>query len=112
MGDYAILLTTFDDEEKAQTLARAALEARLAACAQLTPVRSLYVWRETLCDAREFQLQLKIRAADYAELAAFIRARHDYETPEIVMIAIDDGDPGYLSWLEQATQRAQRQNFI
>lgn len=105
MSGYALLLTTIDDEEKARCLARAALEARLAACVQLTPIQSLYIWREKLCEEREILLQMKIRAADYAELAALIRARHDYETPEIIMVDIAAGDANYLAWLENTTRR-------
>ena len=101
----AILVTTVDSEERACALARAALEARLAACVQVFPIRSHYVWKGELCDEAELLVQMKLRAEDYPALAALVRRLHSYETPEILRLDVAEGDPAYLEWLRQATQR-------
>lgn len=106
MSGLAILITTIDSAEKARELARAALEAGLAACAQIQPIHSHYVWRGETREDEEFLVQMKLRAEDYAELAALVRGRHSYETPEILRIEVTDADPAYLAWAREATKRA------
>lgn len=103
--EFCIVVTTTDTEAGAREIARRALEARLAACAQIFPIRSLYVWNGELRDDAEFRVELKARAADYEALAAAIRAGHPYEVPEILRLDIAAGDAAYLDWAEQATAR-------
>lgn len=105
MSGVAILVTTIDSEEKARALARAVLEARLAACVQILPISSHYRWRDALCETEEFLLQIKHRAEDYPALAALVRSLHDYETPEIMRIDAAAVDPAYAAWLTEATRR-------
>jgi periplasmic divalent cation tolerance protein len=105
VSGLAILVTTIDSDEAARMLGRAALEAKLAACVQIAPVVSHYVWKGELCEAREFQLQMKHLAADYAALAALVRRLHSYETPEILRIDVADADPAYAAWIAAAAQR-------
>jgi periplasmic divalent cation tolerance protein len=101
----AILLTTVGDAEAARSLARAVIEARLAACVQIAPVESLYEWNGAIEESGEFMLQMKHRVEDYADLAAFVRRRHGYETPEILRVDVADVDPTYLSWARAMTAR-------
>lgn len=102
---YSIAIVTAADAEKAERLARAALEARLAACVQLHPIRSFYLWKGRLCDDEETALHFKIRTADFEALRALIRSLHDYETPEILRLDVAEGDAAYLDWLEKETAR-------
>lgn len=106
MGDVAILVTTVDSAQAARALAHAALEAKLAACVQIAPVTSHYLWKGELCEAEEFLLQIKHRAQDYAALAEMVRSLHSYETPEILRIDAADADPAYAAWVEASTKRA------
>ncbi len=105
MSGVAILVTTIDAMEKARALARAVLDARLAACVQMRPVASQYVWRGDVCEAEEILLEMKHRAEDYAALAALVRRLHSYETPEILRIDVAEADPAYAAWLVESTRR-------
>ena len=102
---YSIAITTVASEAKAREIARAALEARLAACVQLFPIRSLYVWKDELREDAEIALHLKIRAEDFPAAQALIRRLHDYETPEILQIDIAEGDGAYLDWMAACLRR-------
>lgn len=102
---FCIVVTTIDSEEGARRIAKTALEARLAACAQIFPIRSLYSWKGEMREDAEFFVQLKARAKDYEELAAAIRGVHGYEVPEILRLDIAAGDAAYLDWAMQATAR-------
>ncbi|MEV0264939.1 divalent-cation tolerance protein CutA [Streptomyces sp. NPDC050617] len=100
-GDrFLAVLTTTDSEAAAQSLARGAVEARLAACAQISsPIASVYRWEGRVETAREWQVLLKTTAARYEALAAHIRTAHGYDTPEIIATPITHGDEEYLAWV-------------
>jgi periplasmic divalent cation tolerance protein len=98
--------TTTDSRAEAVELARAAVELRLAACAQVSgPIASTYWWEGSVERAEEWQLTLKLPAAGYPALAEFITRRHSYDEPEIVALPIVGGSEPYLSWIEEETRR-------
>ncbi len=102
---YLQVQTTTDSRAEAVELGRAAVEARLAACAQVAgPVVSSYWWEGDLERAEEWMLLLKLPAARFAELADFLAQRHSYDEPEIVATPIVAGSAAYLSWIEEVTQ--------
>jgi periplasmic divalent cation tolerance protein len=103
--DYAVVLTTCGSREKAHAIARALVERRLAACVNMLPIDSIYTWQDQTEAAAEILLLIKIRRPDYAEVEQAIRALHDYATPEIVALPIEQGFAGYLDWIEAVTQR-------
>jgi periplasmic divalent cation tolerance protein len=103
---YLILQTTTDSRAEAMELARAAVEARLAACAQVSgPVASTYWWEDTVERAEEWVLVLKLPASGYRPLADFLTQRHSYDEPEIVATPIVAGSQTYLSWIDEETGR-------
>lgn len=104
MTDFLTVLTTTDAREKAEALARGAVAARLAACAQVsTPVTSVYRWEGAVGTATEWQVLFKTATARYAELEAHLRAAHDYDEPEIIATPVTHGSAGYLAWVERET---------
>lgn len=105
MTGFGVLSTTVAEAAQAEDLARALIEARLAACVQIQAVRSLYRWNGDIECADEYLLLCKIVATDFEEVARFIRARHAYETPELVMMPIAQGSDDYLGWLKSAVSR-------
>lgn len=92
------------DLTEAETIAQVLLDERLAACVQLTPTASRYVWKGAAARADEVLLVIKTRAALFAAVAARIRQLHSYETPEILAIEAAAVDDGYLAWLETSTR--------
>ncbi|HEY7919693.1 MAG TPA: divalent-cation tolerance protein CutA, partial [Streptosporangiaceae bacterium] len=94
---YLQVQTTTDSRAEAVELGRGAVEARLAACAQVAgPVVSSYWWEGDLERAEEWLLLLKLPAARYQELADFLTQRHSYDEPEIVATPIVAGSAAYL----------------
>ena len=105
---YLQVQTTTDSRDEAMELSRAAVESRLAACAQVAgPVASVYWWDGGLERAEEWLVLLKLPADRYDELAAFITERHSYDEPEIVALPIVAGSPAYLKWMRDETRPAQ-----
>ncbi len=101
---YAVLLTSCADREQAKALARALVELRLAACVQMLPIESVYEWQGKIEEAAEILLVCKIKRTDYAEAEKTILSLHSYETPEIVMLPIEQGFGGYLAWIDKVTR--------
>lgn len=104
---YVVLSTA--PPEDAPALARALVEASVAACVNLLPgARSIYAWQGEVCDESETLLICK--TADPAALAEVLRARHRYDTPELVVLDVDtaSSDPRYVAWVRQLTDPEQR----
>ena len=103
-AEYGMVMTTVADAEAGQRLAAELVEQRLAACVQALPIQSTYRWKGAVQRDAEILLLIKTKAALYAEVEAFIRARHTYETPEIIHVPIVAGSAGYLQWLAAETR--------
>ena len=104
---YLQVQTTTDSRAEAMELSRAAVEARLAACAQVAgPVASTYWWDGALERAEEWLVLLKLPIDRYDELAAFLTERHSYDEPEIIALPIVTGSATYLTWMREETRRA------
>ena len=99
-----LVLTNCPDEEAANTIALAIVEARLADCVNILPrVQSIYRWQGRVESATEIPLLIKSTAASYPALQETIRALHPYEIPEIIALPIGRGLPAYLNWVAEET---------
>jgi RimJ/RimL family protein N-acetyltransferase/uncharacterized protein involved in tolerance to divalent cations len=106
-GDEAMKLlavhTTVATADAARRMARALVERRLAACAQVEPIESFYSWQGALANEPEFRILFKTTEARVAEVEAAIRELHDYELPAIHAVALEHVDPEYGRWLEEGS---------
>jgi periplasmic divalent cation tolerance protein len=95
--------TTFPDQAGAQRAGATLVEERWAACAQVAgPVESTYRWEDTVERATEWYCHLKTTLARAPGLRARLRELHPYDTPEIIVLPVVDGDPDYLRWIEDS----------
>lgn len=100
-----LVLTNLPDRIAAEALATALVEDRLAACVNiLQPCHSIYRWKGTVETVDEVPLLIKTTEARYLALEEAIRARHPYETPELIALPAVNGLPAYLAWVEAETQ--------
>jgi periplasmic divalent cation tolerance protein len=97
---FRLVLTTADSEELADRIARTLVERRLAACVNVVgPVHSVYRWKGEIVSDQERMLVIKTSAGRFPEVRETIRELHSYDVPEVLAIAIDEGDRPYLDWL-------------
>lgn len=102
--DVVLILTTCPDDARADALALALLEARLAACVNvLPPMGSQYWWQGRIERAAERQLVLKTTRAHVAAVEAFLAKHHPYELPECLVVAVADGSAAYVNWVRTET---------
>jgi periplasmic divalent cation tolerance protein len=105
MPEYIEVHSTTASRDEADKICAAAVESRLAACAQVTsPIRSTYWWKGKIERAEEYFLMMKTTRDKFGALAALIRANHSYEVPDIVAVPILDGTADYLAWISSETQ--------
>jgi periplasmic divalent cation tolerance protein len=103
--DVRVAFATAPDEAVALRIARALVEERLAACANLVPgVRSIYRFRGVVEDEREVLLVIKTCADRIEALAERLRALHPYEVPELVVMPTVGGLAPYLDWVRVETR--------
>jgi periplasmic divalent cation tolerance protein len=106
MAEARIVLTTVGVIEKAEELAHALVERRLAACVNIIgPVRSVYRWKGAIEHEQEYLLIVKTTAERATELAAVFAELHPYEMPERVELALEGGAASYLDWLGAQVER-------
>jgi periplasmic divalent cation tolerance protein len=97
---FALVFVTAPDLKTARGLAKAALAARVIACANLVPkVESHYRWRDKIESGTEVLLILKTPKSKLAVLEKLILARHPYDTPEFLVLPVSAGSRKYLDWL-------------
>jgi periplasmic divalent cation tolerance protein len=102
---FAIVLVTAPDLKTARALAKAALKAKLIACANLVPkIESHYWWQGKIESGTEVLLILKTPKSKLAALEKLILAGHPYATPEFLILPLSAGSRKYLAWLAAATK--------
>ena len=102
-NEYVMVITTCGEKETAKSISKLLVKKRLAACVQMLPIESVYLWEGDLCDENEIALFIKAKTMMFDQIAETIRKNHNYEIPEIIQIPITDGLPEYLKWIDECT---------
>ena len=98
-----LVLVTAPNLDTSRALAKAALEARLVACANLvTRIESHYWWQGKIESADEVLIIFKTTKAKLKALEKLIIANHPYDTPEFLVLPIIKGNKRYLDWLSKS----------
>jgi periplasmic divalent cation tolerance protein len=101
-----IVLTTTGPGFNAHALARALVEAQLAACVNIVPrIDSIYRWEGRVVEDLEQLLIIKTMDARVDALREELFKRHPYEVPEFVVLPIGATSDAYGAWLLESTQQ-------
>ncbi len=96
---------TAGDAAEARRIGRAAVEARLAACANvIAGMRSIYWWQGRLEETEEAVLILKTTEERLEALVARVKELHSYDCPCIEALAVMGGHRPFLEWVARETQ--------
>jgi periplasmic divalent cation tolerance protein len=108
MTGKIVVLVTCGSANEARKIARAVVEQRLAACANIlaSPVQSVYRWKGKVESAKEFLLIIKTTQSRFAEVSAAIKGLHSYDVPEIIALPIARGAANYLDWISKSVATA------
>jgi periplasmic divalent cation tolerance protein len=104
-AEYVIVLTTLPGDFESRTFGRTLVDERLAACVNLLPpMESVYRWEGQVEHDTERQVIIKTSRERVVALWDRIRELHPYETPEFVVLTIQDGSDAYLRWIGESTR--------
>jgi periplasmic divalent cation tolerance protein len=88
----------------AERIARALVDARLAACVNIVPgVISIYRWRGNVERESESTLLIKTRDERISQLMEELKKLHPYEVPEMVVLPVADVNAAYRQWVDDET---------
>jgi len=105
-SNYSVVLVTVPSMKTGRAIARAALNARLAACANMMPlVESHYWWQGSIEKNVEALLVLKTAQSKLAELEKLVLEAHPYDTPEFLVLTPTAGNENYLTWLDASLKK-------
>lgn len=102
LPEFVVVFCTAPAGE-AEDLARALVDARLAACVNVTGLQSFYRWEGAVQDEGERLLIVKTQHRLLDPLIERIRELHSYDLPEIIAMPIVGGSVPYLDWIREET---------
>ena len=101
LSGLGVVLVTASSFEEAKAIATSLIEAKLAACVNITSVDSFYTWEGKINSEPEWQLIIKIDLEKFEQLSAKVQELHSYDVPEIIALPIVAGSSAYLDWLKE-----------
>jgi periplasmic divalent cation tolerance protein len=97
---------TFPNAAEADAISRAAVEQRLAACANIGPaVHSFYWWDGKVQSEDEVAVVFKTAEAAVDALVAFVAKQHSYAVPAIIVHRPVRSAASYEDWVNRETRR-------
>ncbi len=104
MGDPVTLIyTTTETVDEARAIAKVAIDAGLAACANILPgMVAVFPWQGTVQEGPEVAMILKTTAANTQALTHLVVSHHPYELPCVLHLPVSGGHPPFLAWIAAA----------
>ena len=102
------VMTTVRSRDEAMRVAHVLVERRLAACAHISKIDSVYRWKGVVRAEKEFRLLFKTTSDRYDAVAAAIQELHSYELPAIYAVAFERVEATYGAWIETESRSLQR----
>ena len=84
----------------AERIAKALIEEKRIACANIFPVTSMYTWEGTIKNENEVVLLAKTTEEQYEQLVARVTELHEYDVPCITKLPAEP-NPAYAAWLRE-----------
>lgn len=104
MTNIVLVRVTCPSRRIAEEIGDGALEARLAACANLEgPVSSTYRWKGVIEQSFEFILWLKAPEANWPRIEKLVARIHPYDVPAVVAMPLTYVSEGYAAWVIENT---------
>ncbi len=96
-----IVQTTCSSKKEAKKIAKFLCEKKLAACIQISKIKSFYIWKDEFCQDKEFLLNIKAKKTNFKKIEKEIKRLHSYDVPEIISVKIYKTSKEYLEFLNK-----------
>lgn len=100
------VFTTVDTAERAQSIAAALVQRKLAACVHVSEIDSVYTWQGVIQEDREYRVMAKTLARRYADVEEAIRELHPYDLPAIYAVPVIEVFAPYAEWVAENAMAA------
>jgi periplasmic divalent cation tolerance protein len=107
---HLVVLVSAANDQDAWNIAKTAIERKLAARAQIFPIRSCYTLQGSVVEDNEHLVLLKTHQDMYEHLEACIRTLHSFEVSEIIALPVSTGFTSYLDWIDETVLSQQRES--
>lgn len=102
MTEKIVVLSNCGSEEEARRIARALVEARVAACVNILPgIHSIYHWQGAIQEDSEWMLVIKSTRSMFDRLSVELRKVHSYQVPEVLAVPVVAASQDYLDWMDR-----------
>jgi periplasmic divalent cation tolerance protein len=101
---FSIVYITAGNMDESKRIARELVEMRLAACANIFPISSIYRWKNNIEEAEEFVILVKTKSSRVKDIEKKVKKMHSYEVPCIVSFRMDAGSADYLNWIDGSVE--------
>ena len=106
MTDKIVVLITAASRRECKKIAKHLVEAKLAACVNITQgIESVYRWEGKITQDKEFLMMVKTTRELLQEIKRAVAKIHSYHTPEIICLPIIDGSRNYLQWVSDSVKQ-------
>lgn len=99
VGPMRLVLTTYPSPAAALAAAEAILAEELAACANILPAHSRYLWKGRMESADEALVIFKTVPKRVGALFRYLEAHHPYDVPELAELDVPRVGNAYLRYL-------------
>ena len=104
MTRLLLIRITCPSRRVAEEIGDAAVERRLAACANLEgPVTSTYRWKGVVEHAFEFVLWMKAPESRWNDIETLVNEIHPYDVPAIFALPCAHASKPYAAWVNENT---------
>jgi periplasmic divalent cation tolerance protein len=100
MNEHLVVLVTATSTAQARRIARRLLQSKLAACVNMAPIESMFLWKGEIQEEEEVLMVIKTRAEAFDDLMNAVKGMHTYDTPEVIGIPVVLGSREYLKWID------------
>lgn len=100
---FCLVYITFGSEEDALRISQQLVEERVAACANIFPIKSIYEWNAVLQNDDEWVAILKTTNELWPALKSRVEEIHPYEVPCIMKIEVEANEK-YEAWIHAQTR--------
>lgn len=95
-----LVYITCKDEEEAETISMHLLSKRLIACANISPIKSMYWWKGKIEAQKEVVITAKTLENKYEKIKEEVSKLHSYEIPCILKIGAEANE-SYDKWVKE-----------
>lgn len=99
-----LVFVSFEEKAHAERVAKYLIDNKIAACIQLLPVTSFYVWKGEKVRYKEIEAIIKTTEEKFGDIEKSMKELLPYEIPQIISIRAEKANKSYLQWVKEAVE--------